>query len=215
VQARIRELREERIEGMPTIAEFLERRFGPAMDTCKAVWQRHEQAAGRVARAVDLLRTRVNLAQEEDTARLLEGMNQTARSQLRLQHAVEGLSVAAISYYVLSLFAVALKALHAVHLPLDPETVEGILIIPVVLVVLLATRYSRRSERERRVAFTKTTVPNRPAGSPKEFGAGARPLVNSVADQAGMSAVETPPADNRVATRAGREGPPKNEEAWR
>jgi uncharacterized membrane-anchored protein len=58
VQARIRELLEERIDGMPTIAQFLERRFGPAMETCKAIWQRHEQFAGRVARAVDLLRTR-------------------------------------------------------------------------------------------------------------------------------------------------------------
>ncbi|UUZ75026.1 DUF3422 domain-containing protein [Polaromonas sp. P1(28)-13] len=144
VRARIQELREERIEGMPTIAEFMERRFGPAMDTCKAVWERHEQFAGRVARAVDLLRRRVNLAQEEDTTRLLEGMNQTARSQLRLQHAVEGLSVAAISYYVLSLTAAALRALHAAHFPLDPELIEGILIVPVVLLVVLATRRPAR-----------------------------------------------------------------------
>lgn len=144
VLARIQELREERIEGMPTIAEFMERRFAPAMDTCKSVWTRHENFAGRVARAVDLLRTRVNLAQEQDTTRLLEGMNQTARSQLRLQHAVEGLSVAAISYYVLSLLSAGLKALHAVRLPLDPELAEGLLIVPVVLLVLHATRRSKR-----------------------------------------------------------------------
>jgi len=127
VQARIDELREERIEGMPTIAEFIGRRFGPAMETCKAVWERHERFAARVARAVELLHTRVNLAQEQDTTRLLEGMNQTARNQLRLQHAVEGLSVAAISYYVLSLTASALRALHAAHFALDPELVEGAL----------------------------------------------------------------------------------------
>jgi uncharacterized membrane-anchored protein len=147
VQARIHELREERIEGMPTIAEFMERRFGPAMQTCKAVWSRQEQFAGRVERVVALLRTRVNVAQEEDTTRLLEGMNQTARSQLRLQHAVEGLSVAAVSYYVLSLAAAALKSLHAADLPLDPELVEGVLIIPVVLLVLMVTRRTRRDER--------------------------------------------------------------------
>ncbi|MFP3565180.1 DUF3422 family protein [Paraburkholderia sp. SIMBA_030] len=143
VLARIQELREERIEGMPTIAEFMERRFAPAMETCKTVWARHEQFAGRVARAVDLLRTRVNLAQEEDTTRLLEGMNQTARSQLRLQNAVEGLSVAAISYYVLSLTSAGLKALHTLHFPLDPELAEGLLIVPVVLLVLLTIRRSK------------------------------------------------------------------------
>ena len=37
VLARIHELREERIEGMPTIAEFMERRFAPAMETCRSV----------------------------------------------------------------------------------------------------------------------------------------------------------------------------------
>ncbi|KWR91474.1 DUF3422 family protein [Cupriavidus sp. IDO] len=146
VLARIQELREERIEGIPTIAEFMERRFAPAMETCRSVWARHEQFAGRVARALDLLRTRVNLAQEQDTTRLLEGMDQTARSQLRLQHAVEGLSVAAISYYVLSLAGAGLKALHSVHIPLDPDLIKGTLILPVVLLVVRATRRSKHAQ---------------------------------------------------------------------
>lgn len=70
------------------------------METCRSVWARHEQIAARIARAMDLLRTRVNLAQEKDVTRLLAGMERKARNQLHLQHAVEGLSVAAISYYV-------------------------------------------------------------------------------------------------------------------
>lgn len=143
VLARIQELREERIEGMPTIAEFMERRFAPAMETCRSVWARHEQIAARIARAVDLLRTRVNLAQEKDVTRLLAGMERTARNQLHLQHAVEGLSVAAISYYVLSLAAAAFKALHVLSLPVDPELAEGLLIAPVVLGVIHITRRTR------------------------------------------------------------------------
>ncbi len=145
VMARIQELREERIEGIPTIAEFMERRFTPAMETCRANWNRLEQFTARVARAVDLLRTRVSLAQEGNTMRLLAGMDRTARTQLHLQHAVEGLSVAAISYYVLSLTAVGLRSMHAFHLPLDPELVEGLLIAPVVLLVFLVIRRTKRS----------------------------------------------------------------------
>ncbi|MCA7936023.1 DUF3422 family protein [Burkholderia cepacia] len=143
VLARIHELREERIEGMPTIAEFMERRFAPAMETCRSVWARHEQIAARIARAVDLLRTRVNLAQEKDVTRLLAGMERTARNQLHLQHAVEGLSVAAISYYVLSLATAAFKALHVMNLPVDPELAEGLLIAPVVFAVIHITRRTR------------------------------------------------------------------------
>ncbi|EIM95811.1 hypothetical protein WQE_37277 [Paraburkholderia hospita] len=143
VLARIQELREERIEGMPTIQEFMERRFAPAMETCRSVWARHEQIAARIARAVDLLRTRVNLAQEKDVTRLLAGMERTARNQLHLQHAVEGLSVAAISYYVLSLAAAAFKALHLLSIPIEPELAEGIAIGPVVLAVIAITRRTR------------------------------------------------------------------------
>jgi len=146
VLARIQELREVRIEGLPTIAEFMERRFTPAMETCRAIQSRHEQFVGRVARAVDLLRTRVTLAQEDNTNRLLEGMNRTSQSQLRLQHAVEGLSVAAISYYVLSLTGVGFKALHAAHLTVEPELLEGLLILPVVLLVFRIVRRTKRSE---------------------------------------------------------------------
>ncbi|TAM51978.1 MAG: DUF3422 family protein [Paraburkholderia sp.] len=148
VLARIAELREERIEGFPTTAEFMHRRLLPAMQTCGSVWARHQQSATRVARAVDLLRTRVNLAQEEHTTALLEGMNRTARTQLRMQHAVEGLSVAAISYYVLNLSGAALRALHAVHLPLDPEILEGLLIAPVVVAVVIFTGRIRRLGHE-------------------------------------------------------------------
>lgn len=144
VLARIGELRETRIEGVQTIGEFMQRRLLPAMDTCRAVWARQEQFATRIARAIDLLRTRVNLAQEQHTTALLEGMNRTARNQLHLQHAVEGLSVAAISYYVLNLAGAALKAMHAAHLPVDPEVGEGLLIIPVVAIIVFATRRLKR-----------------------------------------------------------------------
>ncbi|MBF6990317.1 MULTISPECIES: DUF3422 family protein [Cupriavidus] len=152
VLARIQELREQRIEGMPTISEFMERRFGPAMETCRSVWSRHEQIAARVARAVDLLRTRVNLTQERDVTRLLAGLDRTARNQLHLQHAVEGLSVAAISYYVLSIAAAGLKALHVVKLPVDPELAEGLLILPVVLIVFGIIKRSRTQKSHDGVA---------------------------------------------------------------
>lgn len=146
VLARIHELREERIEGIPTIAEFMERRFTPAMETCRSNWSRLEQFTTRVARAVDLLRTRVSLAQEGNTMRLLKGMDRTARTQLRLQHAVEGLSVAAISYYVLSVMGVGLRSMHALSVAGDPELLEGLLIAPVVLAVFMVVRRTKRAE---------------------------------------------------------------------
>jgi uncharacterized membrane-anchored protein len=65
-----------------------------------------------------------------------------------MQHAVEGLSVAAISYYVLNLSGAALRALHAANLPLDPEILEGFLILPVVAAVVLFTGRIRKLGHE-------------------------------------------------------------------
>lgn len=144
LRARITELREERIEGVPTIGEFMERRLSPAINNCRSTQERQELLATHVARAANLLRTRVNLAQERQANALLLGMNQTANAQLRMQHAVEGLSVAAISYYVLSLISVALKALENFGLPFDPEVGEGVLIIPVVALVFYGTNRLRQ-----------------------------------------------------------------------
>jgi uncharacterized membrane-anchored protein len=102
VQARIQELREVRIEGTPTLAEFMGRRLAPAMNTCTSVAQRQELAK-RIARTNDLLRTRVGIEQEQQNRKILQSLDARAAQQLRLQQAVEGLSVAAISYYTLGL----------------------------------------------------------------------------------------------------------------
>ncbi|MBI5922711.1 MAG: DUF3422 domain-containing protein, partial [Dokdonella sp.] len=144
VLARIQELREERIEGVPTIGEFMERRLSPAMDTCRSVQQRQADLAVRIARAIDLLRTRVNLVQERQVTELLSGMNRTASTQLKLQHAVEGLSVVAISYYAVSLISHILSALNELGLRIHVAVAEMFLIPVVLLLSFLMVRGVRR-----------------------------------------------------------------------
>jgi len=121
VKARIAELREDRIEGVPTIGEFMERRLSPAMDTCLSAAARQENLASKVARTNDLLRTRVNIAQERQNQEVLLSLSRSARLQVRLQQAVEGLSVVAISYYLVGLAGYALKAMKGwgVHVEVD------------------------------------------------------------------------------------------------
>ncbi len=128
VGARIGELREQRIEGVPTIGEFMERRLAPAMDTCVSVAARQEALAARINRSNDMLRTRVNLAQERQSQSVLESLNRSAQRQLQLQQAVEGLSVVAISYYGIGLAGYALKALKGWGLDLPVDQTIGLLL---------------------------------------------------------------------------------------
>jgi len=132
VNQRIGEMRELAISGTQTLGEFMQRRLSPAMATVSATAQRLTSLSERVSRTSDLLRTRVDIAAEAQNQQLLEKLTRGQTLQLRLQSTVEGLSIAAISYYVISLLLYAGKALKAVGAPLNPELAVGAL-IPVVL----------------------------------------------------------------------------------
>ena len=98
-------------EGWPTLSAFLARRLAPAMRTCLMLERRQEALATKLARAANLLRTRVDVAIERQNRDLLASMNARTALQLRLQHTVEGLSIAAISYYVVALIGHVLDGL--------------------------------------------------------------------------------------------------------
>lgn len=132
VAQRIAELREANISGMQTLGEFMQRRLSPAMATVAATAQRLASLSERVARASALLRTRVDIATELQNQQLLAKLTQGQELQLHLQTTVEGLSIAAISYYVVSLLLYGSKALKATGLPINPEVLAGAL-IPLVL----------------------------------------------------------------------------------
>lgn len=132
VERRIGELRSVRIEGLQTVGEFMERRLTPASRTCDAVQARVEALSQRLARASNLLRTRVEIAVEGQNAQLLKSMDHRAEVQLRLQETVEGLSVVAISYYLIGIVGYAAKSMKGFGLKVDPDLIIG-LMIPVVL----------------------------------------------------------------------------------
>jgi uncharacterized membrane-anchored protein len=132
VNQRIRELREKAIPGTQTLGEFMQRRLSPAMATVAATGQRLASLSERVSRTSALLRTRVDIVTEAQNQQLLEKLTKGQELQLRLQSTVEGLSIAAISYYVVSLVLYLGKAGKAAGLPIHPEMLAGAM-IPLVL----------------------------------------------------------------------------------
>jgi uncharacterized membrane-anchored protein len=128
VRARLDVIRETEHGGYVSFSRFLRRRFGPAIATCEAIDRRQQQLAERLAHAVDLLRTRIQSELEDQNRLLLASMNRRSRMQLRLQQTVEGLSIAAVSYYIVGLLGYAAKGLkEAGGLPsmVTPEMVAG------------------------------------------------------------------------------------------
>ena len=121
VSARVLELREARIGDRRTISGFLSRRLAPAMNSCAAAARRQEALSARIERASALLRTRVDVAREEQNQKLLAAMERRGKIALRLQQTVEGLSVVAITYYAAGLLGYLAKPLKSLWPQLNPD----------------------------------------------------------------------------------------------
>lgn len=145
VEARLDELHEGKVAGTQTLGEFMQRRLSPAIATVQATAQRLAALSQRVSRASALLRTRVDIATETQNQQLLAQLSDGQRTQLRMQATVEGLSIAAITYYVVSLLLYFFKALKAEGwLPVQPELAAGGAIPLVLLAVWQTTRRIHR-----------------------------------------------------------------------
>lgn len=134
VAQRIAALREVRVQGRQTFAEFMMRRYDPAMRTIRATEERLASMAERAARAAELLRTRVDVERSAQNQALLKSMDTRADMALRLQHTVEGLSVVAVSYYALGLASYIITPVgEALHLP---KSLLMAIAVPVVLALV-------------------------------------------------------------------------------
>jgi uncharacterized membrane-anchored protein len=129
-----------KVRGSPTLADFTERRLRPAMRTCESFSQRLDDLSQRAAWTSSLLRTRVDTALARQNRDLLHSMDRRTEVQLRLQQAVEGLSIVAISYYLIGLIAYIIKGIPNV----DHAIATAVAVPCVVLVVGLIVHGLRK-----------------------------------------------------------------------
>ncbi len=118
---------------------FMLRRYDPAMRSCEATRARLSTLSERATRAATLLRTRIDVALEEQNREVLAAMNARSATQLRLQETVEGFSVVAISYYAVSLVALLLAPLEK-KVGLSGDWLKAAVVLPVLLLVWLFIR---------------------------------------------------------------------------
>ena len=144
VQRRITELREVRHAGLQTLGEFLDRRLGPAMQTCAWAARRQQALSERISRISNLLRTRVEIEQQQSSQDLLDAMNRRQKAQMLLQTAVEGLSVAAVTYYGAGLVGYLAKGAHAAGWAVPPDVAVAISIPLIAAAVWLGVRRLHR-----------------------------------------------------------------------
>ncbi|MFC3053377.1 DUF3422 domain-containing protein [Kordiimonas pumila] len=132
ISRRLIEIKEEALNDHPRMTQFLSKSFSPAMRTCEAAGHRANDLTARISRAANLLNTMVDMAQKRQSHKILKSLETQGSRQIRLQQAVEGLSIFAVSYYGIGLVNYALKGAKAFGLPFTPEILTG-LSVPIML----------------------------------------------------------------------------------
>ncbi|MFZ9161709.1 MAG: DUF3422 family protein, partial [Burkholderiaceae bacterium] len=157
VRRALGELKETALPGVQTLGEFMERRFEPAMRTCRWTERRLRELSDRISRTTQILRTRIEFVNERQTQALLSSMDRRAKLQLKLQQTVEGLSLVVLSYYAVGLIGYLVKGLKSAGLHVDAELVTG-LAVPVVAGLLY---WGIRRARRRAPGYESPT-PDKP-----------------------------------------------------
>ncbi|MGE8064382.1 DUF3422 domain-containing protein [Pseudomonas sp. NPDC089569] len=144
---RLAELRESRVGECQRLGVFIERRFKPTVRYCAVTEQRLDVLAKSVANLGELLQARVQVEMEEQNAEILKSLNARADAQIKIQRAVEGLSMIAITYYMLSLLKLLYSGIHLLGVGLSPRSAL-IAMTPVTVLILLQILLRIRAVRQ-------------------------------------------------------------------
>ncbi|MEW6325556.1 MAG: DUF3422 family protein [Nitrospirota bacterium] len=117
VHATVRSLQERSVPPWLPLSDFVLGGISGAAAGYQQLLRRIEAVEADFQSLISVIRTRVNLMQQEQSLvleqqnfQMLANVDKTTRSQAILQHTVEGLSIIVIAYYLTGLFGYAVKA---------------------------------------------------------------------------------------------------------
>ncbi|MGC6530378.1 MAG: DUF3422 family protein [Candidatus Puniceispirillaceae bacterium] len=142
VTGRLEALNTERLDGFQSLRGFLQKRMMPAMQSVTAFAHRLDKVSSRIARAGQLQRSQTEMALQRQNRDLLTSMNKRTQAQLRLQQTVEGLSIAALTYYGVGLVGYVASALP---LPISTTIVKALAVPIIALTVYGVMKHVRRT----------------------------------------------------------------------
>jgi uncharacterized membrane-anchored protein len=132
VHATVRALQEKPVASFLPLSDYVLGGISGVADGYQQLIRRIEAVEADFQSIISVIRTRVNLVQQEQNLELLASVDRTTKSQVVLQHTVEGLSVIVIAYYLSGLAGYVLKAMQEMGWIANAALATG-LFVPVTL----------------------------------------------------------------------------------
>jgi len=144
IRTTIDDLREEPIERLESLGAHLIRRTRGIADGYQRLIARIESLEHSFEGMVAILRTRIDLAMEQQNLTILSSVDRTTKAQVRLQHMVESLSVIVQAYYLTGLANYGFKALEHYGYLADATTATAVFIPAAFGLALFLTWQAKR-----------------------------------------------------------------------
>ncbi|MEK6693030.1 MAG: DUF3422 family protein, partial [Nitrospirota bacterium] len=131
----LREWDEDSLKGLPPLGNFYSRATLTLGDDYQRLLGRIEGIKGEMMDIITILRTKVDLITQDQSLELQKSMDETTKTQVRLQRTVEGLSVIVISYYITAIAKYIFDGIRAAGLINISTTVLTALFVPVAILI--------------------------------------------------------------------------------
>ncbi len=117
----------------PTLSRFFMEKADTLGDQYQRLFIRIDGIRREMADLITMLRTKIDLILQEQSLELQRSMDETTKTQMMMQHTVEGLSVIVLSYYTIHLFGFVFESLEASHVINVSLTTAKAIFVPIAI----------------------------------------------------------------------------------
>ncbi|MBM2834182.1 MAG: Glutaredoxin protein [Candidatus Brocadiaceae bacterium] len=117
----------------PALSRFYLEKADTLGDQYQRLFIRIDGIRREMADLITMLRTKIDLILQEQSLELQRSMDETTKTQMMMQHTVEGLSVIVLSYYTIHLFGFVFESLEASHVINVSLTTAKAIFVPIAI----------------------------------------------------------------------------------
>ncbi len=144
VHSTLASLTEKPLESFRPVSDYVLSGITGVAEGYQQLLKRIDTLRGGFEGVIEIIRTRVDLIVEAQNLSLLQSVDKTTKSQVMLQHTVEGLSVIVIAYYLAGLAGYIFKGLSEVGWLANPNIASAIFVPVAIGLAFLVTSVSKK-----------------------------------------------------------------------
>ncbi|HHT9105247.1 MAG TPA: DUF3422 family protein [Candidatus Wujingus californicus] len=122
-------------QGYPSVSKFFLDKVEGLSEQYQRLFTRIDSIRREMTDLITMLRTKIDLFLQEQSLELQRSVDETTKTQMIMQHTVEGLSVIVLSYYIIHLAGFIFESLEVSHVIRIPVATAKAIFVPIAIAI--------------------------------------------------------------------------------